>query len=42
MQRSAHPLGDVAAKGAQAAGQRATSLRLALLHGTAGFEGRIA
>jgi hypothetical protein len=30
----------VPAKGAQAAGQRAPSLRLALLHGPAGLEGR--
>jgi hypothetical protein len=32
--------GDVPAEGAQAAGQRASSLRLALLHGLAGLEGR--
>jgi hypothetical protein len=31
----------VAAKGAQAAGQRAAGLCLALLHGSAGLEGRI-
>jgi hypothetical protein len=30
----------VPAKGAQAAGQRAPGLRLALLHGPAGLEGR--
>jgi hypothetical protein len=30
----------VPAKGAQAAGQRALGLRLALLHGLAGLEGR--
>jgi hypothetical protein len=30
----------VPAKGVQAAGQRAPSLRLALLHGLAGLEGR--
>jgi hypothetical protein len=42
MQRPAHALGDVAAKGAQTAGQRASGLRLALLHGPAGLEGRIA
>jgi hypothetical protein len=41
MQRPAHPLGDVTAKGAQAAGQRAAGLCFALLHGLAGFEGRI-
>jgi hypothetical protein len=28
MQRPAHPFGDMAAKGAQAAGQRASGLRL--------------
>jgi hypothetical protein len=42
MQRPAHVPGDVTAKGAQAAGQRAPSLRLALLHGPAGLEGRSA
>jgi hypothetical protein len=42
MQRPAHAPGDVAAKGAQAAGQRASRLCLALLHGTTGLEGRIA
>jgi hypothetical protein len=41
-QRPAHALGDVAAKGTHAAGQRASGLRLALLHGLAGLEGRIA
>jgi hypothetical protein len=40
VQHSAHAPGDVPAKGAQAAGQRAPSLRLALLHGLAGLEGR--
>jgi hypothetical protein len=40
MQRPAHAPGDVSAKGAQAAGQRAPSLRLALLYGPAGLEGR--
>jgi hypothetical protein len=39
-QCSAHPLGDVAAKGAQAAGQRAAGLCFTLLHGLAGFESR--
>jgi hypothetical protein len=32
----------MATKGAQAADQRASGLRLALLHGPAGLEGRIA
>jgi hypothetical protein len=40
MQRPAHPLGDVAAKGAQAAGQRAAGLCFTLLRGLAGLEGR--
>jgi hypothetical protein len=40
MQRPAQAPNDVAAKGAQAAGQRAPGLRLALLHGPAGLEGR--
>jgi hypothetical protein len=40
VQRPAHAPGDVPAKGAQAAGQRAPSLRLALLHSLAGLEGR--
>jgi hypothetical protein len=40
VQRPAHAPGDVPAKGAQAAGQQAPSLRLALLHGLAGLEGR--
>jgi hypothetical protein len=39
MQRPAHAPGDVPAEGAQAAGQRTTSLRLALLYGLAGLEG---
>jgi hypothetical protein len=42
MKRPAHTPGDVVAKGAQAAGQRATGLCLALLHGPAGLEGCIA
>jgi hypothetical protein len=42
MQRPTHPFGDMAAKGAQAAGQRASGLRLALLPGSTGLEGRIA
>jgi hypothetical protein len=42
MQCPAHAPSDVAAKGAQAAGQRAPGLRLALLHGPAGLEGRMA
>jgi hypothetical protein len=33
-----HAPGNVAAKGAQAAGQRAPGLRLVLLHGPAGLE----
>jgi hypothetical protein len=37
-----HPFSDVAAKGAQAAGQRASGLRFALLHNPAGLKGRIA
>jgi hypothetical protein len=40
VQSPAHAPGDVPAKGAQAARQRAPSLRLALLHGLAGLEGR--
>jgi hypothetical protein len=40
VQSQAHAPGDVPAKGAQAAGQRAPSLRLALLHDLAGLEGR--
>jgi hypothetical protein len=42
MQRSAHASDDVAAKGAQTAGQRAPGPRLALLHGPASLEGRSA
>jgi hypothetical protein len=42
VQRPAHPFGDMAAEGAQAAGQRAPGLRLALLHGSTGLEGCIA
>jgi hypothetical protein len=40
VQRPVHTPGDVPAEGAQAAGQRATGLRLALLYGPAGLEGR--
>jgi hypothetical protein len=40
VQSPAHAPGDVLAEGAQAAGQRASSLRLALFHGLAGLEGR--
>jgi hypothetical protein len=40
VQGLAHAPGDVPAKGAQAASQRASSLRLTLLHGLAGLEGR--
>jgi hypothetical protein len=39
-QRTAHAPRDVPAEGAQAANQRASSLRLALLGGLAGLEGR--
>jgi hypothetical protein len=39
VQRPAHAPGDMPAEGAQAASQRAPSLRLALLHGLAGLEG---
>jgi hypothetical protein len=39
VQSPAHAPGDVPAKGAQVASQRASSLRLALLHGLAGLEG---
>jgi hypothetical protein len=39
-QSAAHAPRDVPAKGAQAAGQRASSLRLALFDGSAGLEGR--
>jgi hypothetical protein len=42
LQRPAHPLGDMATKGTQAAGQGAAGLCLALLDGAAGLEGRIA
>jgi hypothetical protein len=40
VQSPAHAPGDVPAKGAQAASQRASSLRLALFHGLTGLEGR--
>jgi hypothetical protein len=40
VQSPAHAPGDVPAKGVQAASQRSSSLRLALLHGLAGLEGR--
>jgi hypothetical protein len=40
VQSPAHAPGDVPAKGAQAASQRAPGLRLALLHGLAGLERR--
>jgi hypothetical protein len=39
MQRPAHAPGDMPAEGAQAACQRTTSLRLALLYGLAGLKG---
>jgi hypothetical protein len=42
MKRPTHAPGDVTAKGAQAAGQRAPRLRFALLHDPTGIEGRIA
>jgi hypothetical protein len=38
-QSAAHAPGDVPAEGARAAGQRASSLRLALLDGLTGLEG---
>jgi hypothetical protein len=40
VQSPVHAPGDMPAKGAQAASQRAPSLRLALFHGLAGLEGR--
>jgi hypothetical protein len=40
VQSPAHAPRDVPAKGAQATSQRAPSLRLALLYGLAGLEGR--
>jgi hypothetical protein len=40
VQSPVHAPSDVPAKGAQAAGQRASYLRLALFHGLAGLEGR--
>jgi hypothetical protein len=39
VERAAHAPRDVPAKGVQAAGQRASSLRLALFDGPAGLEG---
>jgi hypothetical protein len=39
-QSTVHAPRDVPAEGAQVTGQRASSLRLALLHGLAGLEGR--
>jgi hypothetical protein len=39
VERATHAPRDVPAKGAQAAGQRASSLRLALFDGLAGLEG---
>jgi hypothetical protein len=40
VERAAHAPRDMPTEGAQAAGQRASSLRLALFDGLAGLEGR--